>query len=102
MIEDLTPNRVFIVVNAVMTAYFSGVMVRLMLTLTPCLCVLGGIGLSVTIERVVASEPVIPEPEVEKELESDEDSQAEEEKSQKKSAKKSKKNKKSKVSKPLV
>ena len=41
-----------------MTAYFSGVMVRLMLTLTPCLCVLGGIGLSVTIERVVSSEPV--------------------------------------------
>ena len=38
-------------------------MVRLMLTLTPCLCVLGGIGLSVTVERIVASEPTLPEPE---------------------------------------
>ena len=34
-----------------------------MLTLTPCLCVLGGIGLSVTVERIVAPEPTLPEPE---------------------------------------
>jgi dolichyl-diphosphooligosaccharide--protein glycosyltransferase len=40
-IKELNDERVFIVLYAVFASYFAGVMVRLMLTLTPCVCVLG-------------------------------------------------------------
>ena len=40
-IKELTDERVFIVLYAVFASYFAGVMIRLMLTLTPCVCVLG-------------------------------------------------------------
>ena len=42
-------------------SYFSGIMARLMLTLTPCVCVLAGIAVSVTLDRLVSPEA---EPEV--------------------------------------
>ncbi|PAA62221.1 hypothetical protein BOX15_Mlig021416g1 [Macrostomum lignano] len=45
-IRDLTDERVFIVLYAVFASYFAGVMVRLMLTLTPCVCVLAAIAFS--------------------------------------------------------
>jgi len=37
----MNDERVFIVLYAVFASYFAGVMIRLMLTLTPCVCVLG-------------------------------------------------------------
>ncbi|GAO52644.1 oligosaccharyl transferase STT3 subunit [Saitoella complicata NRRL Y-17804] len=37
--RELRDEHVFVIVYAVMASYFSGVMVRLMLTLTPCVCV---------------------------------------------------------------
>jgi dolichyl-diphosphooligosaccharide--protein glycosyltransferase len=40
-IKELNDERVFIVLYAVFSSYFAGVMIRLMLTLTPCVCVLG-------------------------------------------------------------
>ena len=41
-IKNINDERVFIVLYAVSAVYFAGVMVRLMLTLTPCVCVLAG------------------------------------------------------------
>lgn len=40
-VKELNDERVFIVLYAVFASYFAGVMIRLMLTLTPCVCVLG-------------------------------------------------------------
>lgn len=45
-IKDITDERVFIVLFAVSAVYFAGVMVRLMLTLTPVVCVLSGVAFS--------------------------------------------------------
>jgi len=42
-----------VILYAVFAAYFAGVMVRLMLTLTPVVCVLGGITFSHTISKFV-------------------------------------------------
>ena len=42
------------VIYAAFSAYFSGIMVRLMLTLSPILCILAAIGLSETINTVFA------------------------------------------------
>ena len=44
--QKLGDEHVFVIVYAVMASYFSGVMVRLMLTLTPVVCVCGGIVVS--------------------------------------------------------
>lgn len=44
--RKLGDEHVFVIVYAVMASYFSGVMVRLMLTLTPVVCVCGGIVVS--------------------------------------------------------
>jgi len=40
-----------VILYAITAVYFAGVMVRLMLTLTPCVCVLAGIAFSRTYER---------------------------------------------------
>merc|ERR1719323_1534123 len=45
-IKNINDERVFIVLYAVSAVYFAGVMVRLMLTLTPCVCVLASIAFS--------------------------------------------------------
>merc|ERR1719342_1823778 len=45
-IKNINDERVFIVLYAVSAGYFAGVMVRLMLTLTPCVCVLAAIAFS--------------------------------------------------------
>lgn len=45
-IKSINDERVFIVLYAVSAVYFAGVMVRLMLTLTPVVCVLSGIAFS--------------------------------------------------------
>ncbi|CAH1776186.1 unnamed protein product [Owenia fusiformis] len=49
-IKNINDERVFIVLYAVSAVYFAGVMVRLMLTLTPCVCVLAAIAFSKTFE----------------------------------------------------
>lgn len=49
-IKDLNDERVFIILYAVFASYFAGVMVRLMLTLTPCVCILAAIALSKTLD----------------------------------------------------
>merc|ERR1719323_639503 len=45
-IKKVNDERVFIILYAVSAVYFAGVMVRLMLTLTPCVCVLAAIAFS--------------------------------------------------------
>ncbi len=44
--QELTDEHVFVIVWAVSGSYFAGVMVRLMLTLTPVVCVSGAIAIS--------------------------------------------------------
>ncbi len=46
VIKSINDERVFIVLYAVSAVYFAGVMVRLMLTLTPCVCILSAIAFS--------------------------------------------------------
>lgn len=41
--QDLSNEAVFIIIYSVLASYFAGVMVRLMLTLSPVVCVCGGI-----------------------------------------------------------
>lgn len=47
-IKKVNDERVFIILYAIFASYFAGVMVRLMLTLTPCVCVLSGVAFSNT------------------------------------------------------
>ena len=46
VIKNINDERVFIVLYAVSAVYFAGVMVRLMLTLTPVVCVLSAVAFS--------------------------------------------------------
>jgi len=46
MFMDLKDEHVFIIVYSVLCSYFAGVMVRLMLTLTPVICISGAVALS--------------------------------------------------------
>ncbi|CAL2035993.1 unnamed protein product [Caenorhabditis brenneri] len=55
-IKQVNDERVFIILYAVSAVYFAGVMVRLMLTLTPVVCVLAGIGFSYTFEKLLRGE----------------------------------------------
>ena len=45
-LQNINDERVFIVLYALSAVYFAGVMVRLMLTLTPCVCILAAIAFS--------------------------------------------------------
>ncbi|ESP02750.1 hypothetical protein LOTGIDRAFT_110908 [Lottia gigantea] len=49
-IKYVNDERVFVVLYAIFASYFAGVMVRLMLTLTPIVCVLAAIAFSKTME----------------------------------------------------
>lgn len=55
-IKKINDERVFLIAYAVFASYFAGVMVRLMLTLTPCVCMLAGIVFSNTIGHFVKDE----------------------------------------------
>lgn len=46
LFQELANEHVFVIIYAVLTSYFAGVMVRLMLVLTPVVCVCGAIALS--------------------------------------------------------
>lgn len=56
--QTLTDEQVFIVIYAVLASYFAGVMVRLMLTLTPVVCIAASLALSTILDMyLVADSP---------------------------------------------
>jgi dolichyl-diphosphooligosaccharide--protein glycosyltransferase len=55
-IKNVNDERVFIILYAVSAVYFAGVMVRLMLTLTPCVCILAAIAFSRLFELYLKEE----------------------------------------------
>merc|ERR1712038_984445 len=55
-IKNVNDERVFIILYAVSAVYFAGVMVRLMHTLTPCVCILAAIAFSTLFERYLKEE----------------------------------------------
>lgn len=58
--SELRDEQVFVIIYAVVASYFAGVMVRLMLTLTPVVCVTAAIALSNLLERYM--DPAQPDP----------------------------------------
>lgn len=67
LFRELADEHVFVVIYAVMASYFAGVMVRLMLTLTPVVCVAAAVALSNILD--VYTSISSPEEPTEKELE---------------------------------
>ncbi|KAM3078116.1 oligosaccharyl transferase stt3 subunit [Clarireedia jacksonii] len=60
---NLADEQVFVVVYAILASYFSGVMVRLMLTLTPIVCVAAALALSNILDTYLTLEsPEAPAP----------------------------------------
>ncbi|CAB4004328.1 dolichyl-diphosphooligosaccharide--glycosyltransferase subunit STT3B, partial [Paramuricea clavata] len=76
VVKKINDERVFIVLYAVTASYFAGVMVRLMLTLTPVVCVLASIAFSVTLDNYIHVD-AIPIEEGEEEEREDEEEQKE-------------------------
>merc|ERR550532_2302671 len=56
-IKNVNDERVFIILYAISASYFAGVMVRLMLTLTPVVCVLAAVAFSKTFDLYLKDEP---------------------------------------------
>ncbi|XP_044730393.1 dolichyl-diphosphooligosaccharide--protein glycosyltransferase subunit STT3B isoform X2 [Chrysoperla carnea] len=56
VIKNINDERVFVVLYAISAVYFAGVMVRLMLTLTPVVCMLSGVAFSVLLELFLKDE----------------------------------------------
>ena len=56
--QDYDSAKIFLVIYAAFSCYFSGVMVRLILTLTPVLCMLGGIAMSVTFDHYLKPDEI--------------------------------------------
>ncbi len=54
--RNLKDEHVFVVIYAVMASYFAGVMVRLMLTLTPIVCVAAALALSHILDTYMSSD----------------------------------------------
>ncbi|EUC54830.1 dolichyl-diphosphooligosaccharide-protein glycosyltransferase subunit STT3 [Rhizoctonia solani AG-3 Rhs1AP] len=54
--KELRDEHVFVIIYAVVASYFAGVMVRLMLTLTPCVCVSAAIAVSTLLDTYVDPE----------------------------------------------
>lgn len=60
--RQLRDEHLFVIIYAVMSSYFAGVMVRLMLTLTPVVCVTAAITLSTLLDTYIdPSEPDVPD-----------------------------------------
>ncbi|KAK0438691.1 oligosaccharyl transferase STT3 subunit [Desarmillaria tabescens] len=51
--RELRDEHVFVIIYAVMASYFAGVMVRLMLTLTPCVCVASAVAFSSLLDTYI-------------------------------------------------
>ena len=59
--QNLKDEHVFVVIYAVLASYFAGVMVRLMLTLTPVVCVASSLAFSKLLDTyLVADSPPLP------------------------------------------
>ncbi|KAJ8962588.1 hypothetical protein NQ318_000981 [Aromia moschata] len=58
VIKNINDERVFVVLYALSAVYFAGVMVRLMLTLTPVVCILSGIAFSGLLELFLREDDV--------------------------------------------
>ena len=56
MFSDYDDAKVFAIIYAVFSAYFAGVMVRLMLTLTPIVCMLSAVAFSETFNKYLLHE----------------------------------------------
>ncbi|CAG9766152.1 unnamed protein product [Ceutorhynchus assimilis] len=59
-IKHVNDERVFVILYALSAVYFAGVMVRLMLTLTPVVCMLSGVAFSVILEMYLREEDSTP------------------------------------------
>ena len=59
--QTLKDEHVFIVIYAVLASYFAGVMVRLMLTLTPVVCIAAALALSSILDTYLVAENPVPE-----------------------------------------
>lgn len=59
--RTLADEHVFVIIYGIMASYFSGVMVRLMLTLTPVVCVAAAIALSNILDTYTSLESPDPE-----------------------------------------
>ncbi|KAI0690977.1 oligosaccharyl transferase STT3 subunit [Cytidiella melzeri] len=58
--KQLRDEHVFVIIYAVVASYFAGVMVRLMLTLTPCVCVAAAIAFSSLLDTYIdPAEPAV-------------------------------------------
>jgi dolichyl-diphosphooligosaccharide--protein glycosyltransferase len=60
--RDLRDEHVFVVIYAVLSSYFAGVMVRLMLTLTPIVCVAAAMALSYVLDTYLLIKSPAPQP----------------------------------------
>lgn len=58
--RDLKDEHVFVIIYSVLASYFAGVMVRLMLTLTPIVCVAAALALSSILDTYMAVTPPTP------------------------------------------
>jgi hypothetical protein len=61
-IKNINDERVFVALYALSAVYFAGVMVRLMLTLTPVVCILAGIAFSGILDIYLKEEEVNEKP----------------------------------------
>ncbi|XP_001641089.2 dolichyl-diphosphooligosaccharide--protein glycosyltransferase subunit STT3B [Nematostella vectensis] len=84
VIKKINDERVFVVLYAVTAVYFAGVMVRLMLTLTPVVCILAAIAFSVTLDNYLVDDKVPAVNEGEQDEEKKGDSEEEADKGKKK------------------
>lgn len=58
--QQLKDEHVFVVIYAVLASYFAGVMVRLMLTLTPVVCIAAAMAISSILDTYLVAENPIP------------------------------------------
>ncbi|KAJ3416106.1 oligosaccharyl transferase stt3 subunit [Chytridiales sp. JEL 0842] len=56
--QEMRDEHVFVIIYAVMASYFAGVMVRLMLTLTPIVCIASAVALSKLLDTYLAAPKV--------------------------------------------
>ncbi|KAJ5728636.1 uncharacterized protein N7483_003144 [Penicillium malachiteum] len=59
--QKLKDEHVFVIIYAVLSSYFAGVMVRLMLTLTPVVCVAAALALSAVLDNFLVLSKPTPE-----------------------------------------
>ena len=55
--DKLHDEHVFVIIYGIMASYFAGVMVRLMLALTPCVCVASAVALSSILDAYLTIKP---------------------------------------------